>query len=276
METRIEEQAKAQVQEHADWIEKFARFGYVARGLVYTLVGSLALQAAVGPGGRVTDSEGALQSLVYQPFGRVLLGIIGAGLMGYAFWRIIEGVMDPEKKGSDVKGIAQRISYIAISLAYGGLALTAFQLMVGMGGSGGDSTRLWVARALAQPFGQWLVGIGGSIVVGVGLYQLYQAWTAKFKQQLDLGRLSASGLEWVERVGRLGFAARGVTFGIMGVFVVIAAIQSQPSEARDLGGALQALAQQPYGPWLLALVAVGLVAYGIYSVVAAAYHRIKV
>lgn len=257
------------------WVERLARLGFVAKGLVYITIGALATQAALGSGGATTDSRGAIATLGQQPFGRVLLGVLAVGLLGHALWRFVEAAVDPEGSGTDAKGLARRIGYAGIGVAYVGLALTAVQLMRGSGDAGGDATVDWTARLMGQPFGRWLVGLIGLGVIGVGLYQLYQAYSAKFKQKLKLGEMSHTQQEWMIRSGRFGHAARGVVFGIIGGFLVQAALQYDPQKAQGLDGALQALAaRQPFGSWLLGSVAVGLVAYGLYTLISARYRRI--
>lgn len=275
--TRAKQHA-AQASEHASpWLARLARLGYAAKGIVYMIVGVLATQAAFGAGGQTTGSEGALQEIVTQPFGQVLLGIVAIGLVGYALWRFVQAGVDPDNKGSDAKGIATRLGYAVSGIIYGSLAVTAVRIMMGSSSGGGDSSsQTWTARLMSQPFGQWLVGIVGAIIIGLGLVQFYKAYKAKFREELKLGEMSSTEETWATRIGRLGFAARGVVFGIIGGFLIQAAYQSDPSEARGLGSALQTLAQQPFGPWLLGIVAIGLIAYGIFMGVMARYRRIQV
>ncbi|MBE9155438.1 DUF1206 domain-containing protein [Nodosilinea sp. LEGE 06152] len=258
------------------WMEGLARAGFAAKGIVYALVGILAAQAALGSGGQTTDTQGVLPTIVAQPFGKVLLSLVAIGLLGYALWRFVEAIADPEHKGHDIKGLLQRCSYAGNGLIYAGLALTAAQIALGSG-SASDSdaaSRDWTARLLAQPFGQWLVGTIGALFIGLGVYQFYRAYKATFKRQLKLREMSSTEEKWITRTGRFGFAARGVVFAIIGFFFIQAARQSNPDQALGLGGALGSLQQQPYGAWVLGVVALGLLAYGIYFVVQARYRYI--
>lgn len=256
------------------WVERLARFGYAAKGAVYGVVGLLAAQAAFGEGGKTTDTQGALQSILTQPFGKFLLGLVAVGLIGYVLGRFVLAIKDPENEGTDTKGLAKRFGYILNGLIYASLALSAVRLVLGSGGGNSNSTQDWTARLLAQPFGQWLVGTVGAFVIGLGFYQFYEAYSAKFRKKLNLSELSNTEEKWVMGISRFGLAARGIVFCVIGFFLIQAARQSDSSEVRGLGEALQVLAQQPYGPWILGVVAVGLIAYGIYMVFQARYRRI--
>lgn len=258
------------------WFEKLARFGYAAKGGVYFIVGLLALQAAIGVGGQTTDTNGALQEIVVQPFGKLLLGLVAIGIVGYVLWRFVQALLDPEhsQRSTSAKQIAQRIGYLMSAIAYSGLALTAVKLIFGTGGTGGQATQDWTARALAQPLGQWLVGLVGVIVLGVGLSYFYQAYAAKFQQHFKLNQMNTTERKWARRLGQFGIASRGVVFCMIGLFVIIAAWQSDATEVKGLGEALAVLAQQSYGSWILGIVALGLIAYSIYSLIEARYRNI--
>jgi hypothetical protein len=250
-------------QDPSTWVERLARFGYAAKGVVYGIVGLLAAQAAFGAGGKTTDTEGALQIILNQPFGKFLLAAIALGLLGYALWRFVQAIKDPENKGTNAKGIFQRLGYAINGFIYAGLAVSAVQLILGSGGGGGKSTQDWTARLLSQPFGQWLVGTVGAFIIGMGFYQFYRAFTAKFRQEMDLHQLSETEKKWVIGISRFGTAARGVVFCAIGFFLTQAAQNNNPNEARGLGEALQALSGQPFGKWILGIVALGLIAYSI-------------
>lgn len=258
------------------WVERLARFGYLAKGIVYAIVGILAVQAALGTGGKTTNAKGALGAIAAQPFGKFLLVLLVIGLIGYVVWRFIQAIKDPEHRGNDPQSLGRRIGSAISGLIYAGLAWTAIRLIMGSGGggSGSSSQQDWTARLLSQPFGQWLVGLIGAFIIGFGFYQLYRAYKAKFRKEMKLREMSPTEETWATRLGRFGEAARGIVFIIIGFFLLQAARHSDASEVRGLDGALQALAQQPYGPWLLGIVALGLVAYGIHMGVQARYRRI--
>lgn len=258
------------------WVEILARFGYATKGVVYVIVGILAVMTAIGAGGSTTGSSGALETIAQQPFGRILVGLTALGLIGYVIWRFVQAIMDPEDKGSDAKAMIARIGYAISGIVYGGLTFLAARMALSGGGSGGDSSQqALTAKLMSQPFGLWLVGSVGAIVIGVGVYHFYLAYKAKFMEEYKSGEMSATERRWAKRIGQFGLSARGVTFAIIGSFFIIAALREDPSEAKGLSGALDTLARQPYGPWLLGIVALGLVAYGVFCFSQARYRRIS-
>jgi hypothetical protein len=256
------------------WFARFARFGYAAKGVVYVVAGGLSARAAFGLGGATTDSRGALQTILTEPFGKLMLVLIGVGLIGYVLLRLVQALMDPEQKGSDAKGIVTRIGYLLSGLVYAGLAWTALQLASATGGTGGNQTQRSVARLLALPLGRWLIGIAGLIVIGSGLYQLYNAYRTNFSEHFKWNEMNATERTWTVRLGRFGLAAHGIVQGLIGLFLIQAALVFDSRKAQDAGGALQSLAQPPFGLWAVAVVAVGLAAYGVYMLAAARYSRI--
>ncbi|MBD2355258.1 DUF1206 domain-containing protein [Tolypothrix sp. FACHB-123] len=258
------------------WVERLARLGYAAKGLVYFLVGLLAAQAAFGTGGETTDTSGALEAIVTQPFGKLLLIIVTIGLIGYAFWRFVQTILDPEHSGETMsaKRIAKRLGYAFSAIAYFSLAVTSIKLIVGSSSGDSDSVEDWTIFFLNQPFGRWLVLLLGLTVIIVGIAFLYQAYTGKFRRYFKLAQMSLTEEIWAVRLGRFGIAARGIVFAIIGIFMMLAAIQLDGTQARGLGGALSALAMQPFGPWILGVVALGLIAYGMYSIIQARYRNL--
>jgi hypothetical protein len=267
---------RAAAREAAPWVEKLARLGYAAKGVVYLIIGGIAARAAFGSGERVQGSQGALRTILEQPFGKFLLGLVALGLAGYALWRFVQAGLDPEHGGrTDGGGAAKRVGYAISGVIHAGLALAGARMVMGGGGGGGDRTDDWTATLMRQPAGRWLVAAVGLGILSYGAYALYRAYAVKLDKRLDLSRMSPAARTWAVRSGRAGIAARGVVFAIMGFFLLRAALRSNPGEARGLDGALQALQQQSYGPWLLGLVAIGLVGYGIYQLVEARYRRIQ-
>lgn len=257
------------------WVEKLARFGYAAKGGVYIVMGVLAMLVVVGLGGSMTDQAGTLRAMESVPFGRAMLGVMAAGLLGYVLWRSVQAVMDPDEDCADLKGIATRLGYAGSALLHAGFAFTAGRLALGVGEGEGSSSGSWTAWLLSQPLGWLLLATVGAGVVGGGLFQIYEAYHAEFRKYLKLGEMGDGTNGWIEHGGRFGVAARGVVFVIIGVFLCLAAFHSDAQEIRGFGGALATVLYQPFfGYLLLGLVAFGLVAYGLLMIAVARYRRI--
>jgi len=266
--------------EVAPWIEWLARVGYAAKGVLYATIGVLAAQVALGEGGRTTDSQGAMREVLDAPFGRALLLVIALGLVGYAVWRVVEAIADPERRGTDAKGLALRGSFAARGLLHLGIAFSAFRMAMrngaedAGGNAGGGRQEALAARTLDAPGGETVLALVGAGVVAYGLYQLYRAYAAKLSKQLDLGQLLPEAGRWAIGLSRVGIAARGVVFCLIGGFLVQAAMRDDASQAGGVGQSLDTLARM--GTWPLALVSFGLVAYGAYELLNARYRRITV
>ena len=253
-------------------LELLARLGYAARGVVSLIVGGLALLAALGRGGWTTDSKGALQTLMQQPLGEILLGIVAVGLFGFALWRLFQSLLDADGLGTAPKALARRAGQAVSAVVYFGLGVFATRLLLAAGRTDGgeQDARDWTAWLLGQPFGQWVVAAAGLALIGAAIGIAYRAWTASFRQHLACG----DAARWVVPLGRIGFAARAVVLLTAGAFLVIAAYRSDPSAARGLSGVLLALQEQPFGQALFAMVALGLAAFGLFGLVQARFRRI--
>jgi Domain of Unknown Function (DUF1206) len=255
-------------------IETLARLGYGARGVVYGLVGGLALLAVTGSGGQTGGSRSALETLLSQPFGKVWLFLIALGLFGFSAWRVLEALTDADHLGSDMKGLGTRGAHLIGGIIYAGLGVSALSLVFGWGAGGGSEDQAaqdWTAWLMGQPFGRWLVGLIGIAVAGAGISFAWRAWRGDVAQYLAL---PADKRDWIVSLGRMGFAARGVVFAMIGGFLILAALHSSSSEVHGLGGALQALQHQPYGWVFLGFTALGLFAFGLFGLVQARYRHI--
>jgi hypothetical protein len=273
--------AKRKTQEAAKevkpWVKVLARIGYAAKGVVYMVIGALAIEAAWGAGSSNVDTRDALVQIITQPFGQVLLGIVAFGLFCYVAWRFVQASIDPENNGADPKGILKRTAFVVSGLLYAGVAVLSVQMILGSGskgGSGGGAPEDWTAKLLAEPYGRWLIIAVGVIIICFGLFEVYRAYSAKFKEKWKVSEMSRKEETWATRAGRVGQVARSIVHGLMGIFFIQAALQYNPEKAGGLGQALQTLASQPYGPWVLAAVAIGLFCYGIHCAVHARYRRI--
>lgn len=264
-------------QDAKSWLETFARFGLIAKGVVYLIIGTLALRLAVGVGGETTNAKGALESITTQPFGMFLLGLTAIGLVGYAFWKGVQCIQDPDHEGSRAKGIAKRSGYALSCLVHLGLAIYAAGLIFGGGGeqSGGASgAQKWTAWLMSQPFGQWLVaGVGVAIFIA-GLTQLLSALRGNLRKRMKVGEASEEQLTWLERMGRCGMIARGVVFGLIGWFVMQAGWTANAAESGGTDKALNWLSSE--GPWVLGLTAAGLLLYGCFQIALSKFRHVNV
>lgn len=250
---------------------RLAQVGLTARGALYCLVGLLALRIAFGGGGGQASQSGALQTLGQQPFGTVLVALVGLGLIAYALWRFAQFFTEKGSEDSDTENAVMRTSYIVRGVIYVALAFTAFKTAFGSGGGGSGSQGITASVMKDVPGGVVLVGLVGLIIIGVACYQGYQAFSDDFMEELRQGEMDQRLRTWTRRIGVAGHSARAVVYTLIGIFVIRAAVQFDPKEAKGLDGALQELSQQSYGPWLLVLVALGLFLFGIYTLVRARY-----
>ena len=258
------------------WMRALARVGFGAKGVVYLIVGGLAMQGAA------SDQQGALTEIASQPFGRVLLGLVALGLAAYAAWRFVSGAIDPhDETDDDAKGTAKRVGYVASGVVYAALAVEAARMTIGggggsgAGGSGaggsGDGAQHWTGKLLEMDFGPVLVGLVALGVAVGAAYQLKQAITADFRENFLLAEMSPREDTWATRAGRLGHAARAVVYGLIAWFLARAALAGDEDRAGGLGKALETLQSQPWGSWMLVAAGLGLVCYGLYCFVVARY-----
>jgi hypothetical protein len=256
------------------WLPPLARIGLVAKGASFAIVGVLALRLAIGHGGKSTSREGALATLADESFGKWLLFALAVGFAAYALWRVAQAFFEREEE--DHKRWGKRIGYLARAGIYTGLAYSAVKIATGATEtqSQNERARKATAQVLDWPAGRWIVAIAGACIVGAGLYNGYRGLSCKFAERWNTGAMSAAVRRWATRIGVVGLLARLVVFGLIGVFAIRAAIQYDPKEAIGLDGALQKLAQQSYGPWLLGLTAAGLLAYAVYCFADARYRRV--
>ncbi|MCR5888475.1 DUF1206 domain-containing protein [Hymenobacter sp. J193] len=258
-------------------IRALARFGFAAKGVVYLLLGILALLAATGQqGGQTADKKQAVQTLQGLPGGSVLLGLVAVGLLGYIIWRFTQAFRDTENKGSSAKGLGRRLGYAGSGLLYASLAWYAAQLAFrgSASGNSGSAQQSLVAKALSWPAGEWIVILVGLITIGSGLYQIYRAYSGSFQKHVNSADIPAGQQNMVYRTGQLGYTARGIVMAIIGYFFVQAGRQHSAAAAGTTDEAFDLLAAM--GPVVLGIVALGLMAYGLYMLVQAKYPVLNV
>lgn len=256
--------------------ELVARGGYVARGAVYVAVGAVALLASLGLTPHARSTLGALEAWGQWPAGVVFLWLIGLGLYGFAGWRALQSIFDVDRQGASAKGLAARAGQAVSGLVYGGLAVSVFGLLHAQHHLARQSEHVAMAQsvqtALALPFGAVLVIAAGLFILACGLGNMARAAFSHFGRTLECDRGVA---RWAGTIARIGYFARGVALAPVGFFMVRAGLHARAVEAHDLGGALEALHRQPMGGWLLSLTALGLVAFGVFGFLEAAYRPIR-
>jgi hypothetical protein len=258
---------------HSRGFEWLARSGFAARGVIYGIIGVLAIKLALGTGGSTTNQQGALKTIAHQPFGKVLLILVAVGLAGYALWRLLHALLGHGPEASD--STFERVDALGSGIGYAGLCAIAVEILLGSGSSGGSGNASnTTAGVFGWPGGTYLVGIAGAIMIGIGLYQGYRGLSKDFLEESKTEQMSARIRTWIEWIGTFGHLARMVVFGLVGVFLIKAAIDYDPNKAIGLDGALAKLAHASYGPFLLGIVAAGLIAFGVYSLSDARYRRI--
>jgi len=252
------------------------RAGYAAKGIVYVVMGALAAKAALGAGGKTTDTRGAIGVIGDGPMGTIALVAIGVGLLGYMLWRLIAAATDAEGEGDEPTKLVVRAAQAGRGIAYGVLGVQALRALGGEDvGSQGAAARHWTARLLEMPFGRALVVGVGLGVLGYAAYQLYRAFSDKARKHLDLAQAGPAQATWIVRLGRFGIAARGVVFAMIGVFLVRAGMHRDSGEAGGIAQSLQALGNASYGRLVLGAVAFGLIAYGVYQLATARYRHMR-
>lgn len=236
------------------------------------LVGGFAAAAGLGLGGSTGGQKKAFVFILEQPFGKVLLGVIVLGLLGYTVWRLLSAFHDSERRGSDAKGLAIRAASAGRGLIYAAIAVGVIRIMTGTSsGSGGErQAKHWTAEIMEKPFGRTMVGLIGLGIVLYGAYQLYAAWDSKLSKRINLGEIDDRVRRKVIAISRFGIGARGLVFFAIGGSLVMAAFKHNPQAAHSTSGAL---ASMP--PPMLVFVGIGLIAYGVYALVNARYRRIS-
>jgi len=260
------------------WADRLARLGFCARGLVYGIIGLIALQVARDGGrGDEASKEGALREIAERPFGGVLLVILTVGLAGYALWRATEALWGKRDEEDEGKRTAKRLGSAARAAFYAVFCVTAVRFIANgpsEGRAGEQQEETLTARVLDLPAGQWIVGLAGAAIIVGAVYIGYRGLAQKFDERLDTSEMGSTIGPAVDVLGTIGMVARSLVFALAGYLLVRAAIDFNPDEAAGLDGTLKTLASQPYGQVLLTVTAIGLVAYGLYSFAEARYREL--
>lgn len=259
------------------FLSAIARIGYVAKGMIYFLVGLLSLLAAIGLGssGDAPSTTQALEQIIYRPFGSVLLVGIIIGLLAYSTWRILQAIFDPEDRGNGFQTLFFRVIDFLTGALYLSMSYAAWQIFQGLNAtSSDDNTEIWVGRILDLPYGKWLVIFCALVIFIAGFYQFYSAWIASFDYSFDSKNMSPGEKKTLRWLGRIGFFAWGIVYCMVAIMFYRAAITFDPEAAGGLAEALHSLREQPFGFWILIITAGGLIIYGVYLLILSYYHKV--
>ena len=253
----------ADVEDHA---VRLGRIALITQGVLYLVVGLLAVAVSRGDRSAEPSQRGALESIVRQPFGRATLVLVVVGLFCHAAWRIWLAAVG-DRGGEDAGSLAKRAANVGRAVIYLSFVAAGVRLLTkDGGGSGGDQAKESTSTVLQWPGGPWLVVAAGLVGIGVAVWNVRKAVTKSFADDLDFGRVSAARKPWVCRIGTVGYLGRAAAFGLVGWFLIDAGRQHDASESRGLDDALRELTTAPYGPTLLLIVALGLLAFGAFRI----------
>jgi hypothetical protein len=259
---------------HGGFLNRLTKIGFISKGAVYLLVGLLALMLATVGNGETTDAQGAVRHIANQPFGTFAMMAVAAGLLAFAVWQFICAVFNTEREKADLVGRLKRVVYFCSGIAHSALSFYAINVLLGHAEKS-DQTRAWTVRLMQVPAGTWLVMLVGVILIVSGGIVIRGAFKKNFLKNLRTGEMSRTELRWATRAGTWGNAARGLIFAIIGFFMLSAGWWENPLKAKGFEGALDTLARQPLGNFLLGAVALGLALFGVFSLVEARYRKIR-
>lgn len=248
-----------------------ARVGLAARGVIYVLIGWLAIEVALGHSSQQPSQQGALQLLASKSYGLVTLWLLGIGFIGYSLWRLSEAAFGVTGEGN---GAGPRVKSLVRGIVYAFLAYLTFQVISGAGGNQTHKQQDLTAKVMHHTGGQWLVGLVGLIILIVGLTLVAEGLKRKFMKYLRTGEMSRRTRQIVERLGMIGTTARGVVFAIVGALIIDAAVTFSPKKSGGLDKALLTLRHQAFGEFLLLIVAVGVLIFGVYGLCEARWRRV--
>jgi len=250
------------------WVKTLGQVGVAAIGIVYLLLAWIALQVAFGGSDQSADNSGALKELAEKPFGRVLLAVMAVGLFFYTVWQWVEAAIGYADKDGKERAF-KRVSAFGKGLFGGALAVQSLKLVLGSGSKSSSAKQAdWTGKVLEQSGGRVLVVLIGVAVIAFSGYLVYKGVKKKFLEKLEGG-----ADDKLIKLGQVGWIARGVAFGVLGILIVTAGVRSQPEKARGLDAALKELASQPFGKWILVAVAFGFAAYGVFQLVTSPRRR---
>lgn len=264
--------------QHRDKVDKMRTAGLYTKGIVYALIGALTAMAAFGLGGDIKGRKGIVDFLMNQPAGSVLVGIVALGLLCYSLWRLYECVQDPDGR-EDENRVGSRLKYLYSGLVYGFIAYSFAKPLIGGGsgggsGSGGSKKKAALAEMLEKDWGVWVIGAIAIIVLAMAAYQIYRGISEKYMDKIENHQGSREKYQTVKNLGKVGYIARGIVFAILAFFLYKVITAHSADQYKGTEGAFQWMLKQDYGTWLMGAVALGLLAYGIFTMAVARYSSL--
>ncbi len=256
------------------WIEKLARWGFAAKGFVYVLIGILAVMAAVGQGSNNASKQGAAQMIFDQPFGKLLAVLVVIGILSFVVWRFVQAFNSKDTSNSKNKTMLKRARYAFSGFIYLAFAVTLIRMIMGSGGGSGNGRQQLVGKVLEMDFGPFLVAAAGIGVMIAGIYQWIRAYKEEYMEKLSFSGAQSGMRENANKIGKVGYAARGVVWLLVGFFLLQSGLNSDASQAQGSGGAFQTI-EQWGGSWVLLVVALGVIAYGVFMFVKSRYYQVQ-
>lgn len=260
------------------WFHVIARMGYLVRGILYGLIGYLAIQLIILGRGEIADRKDVLEVLAQQPLGGPTLILVAVGLLGMLLWSIVRAITDPDNVGHGLPGIAARIGNVITGVSYGVLLFPTLKMLFGLRNSApeeSEQAQQAAAGVLGYAWGPWLVGAVGLALMLIGANRIRNALQANLDERFKTYKMTQEQLIWAKRFGRIGSAALGMVMITIGILAMLAAMTLEPEMVGGIDGALLFLASRPYGPYILGMVAAGLIAYAIYSILGALWFRVE-
>ncbi|WBB81448.1 DUF1206 domain-containing protein [Micromonospora sp. WMMD882] len=266
-------QATASRTANSKWLEKLARIGFIGYGIVHLLFAWLALQIAFGGSSTEGDQAGAMRTLADQPMGRFVLVATAVGLLAMAIWQALEAAVGHQAERGKER-VMERVASAGRAVVYLYFAWTAWKVFSDAGSNSANQQEALTGELMTSTGGRWLVGLAGLGLAAIGVGLVVYGVIKRFEKHLKTNEMDARTRKLTRRLGVAGYAAKGSVYAIAGLLIIVAAVNYDPEKARGLDAALRTLRDQPYGPYLLALMALGFAAFGLYCFLQSRYRKV--
>jgi fumarate reductase subunit D len=249
--------------DNSEWLDTAVRIGMVAYAIVHLTIAWLAIQLALGNNSGNASRNGALTQLAQQPFGKFVVWVVAIGMVFLVVWKLLEAFIDFQNEDGAKQWLKAGVD-VGKAIVYGTLGFSAFHTATGSKSKSSGSTTSWTAKLMDQPFGRWLVGLVGLAIIGYGVYLAWSGFQEKFLKHLDAEGKSGDQGKAYKMFGKIGYIAKGVAIGAIGALFIFAAADHKAKKSGGLDQALHKVLQQPFGPVLLFVIALGIGCYGLF------------